>query len=273
MELDHGKLSRLMETAIVAARLAGQRAMEEIRYIKTSIKHGNELVTQADAHCQKIIIDRIKETYPDHGFIGEEGSEGKIFKQPPRGDEPIWWVIDPIDGTNNYAHGMLLFTVSVAAMYEGEPIAGAIFEPATESMYAAVKEGEAQLNGRRITASEETINEFESIGLDSHYEYEKDPMRWVSEVMNRTRFRNYGTTALQVAYVANGGLIATIANTPKLWDFAAGAIIAEMAGAVTTDWQGQKIFPVDLAGYEGEKFKAIFANKKVHPEIVELLKS
>ena len=168
---------------------------------------------------------------------------------------------------------MLLFTVSVAAMYEGEPIVGVIFEPATESMYAAVKEGEAQLNGRRINASEETINEFTSIGLDSHFEYEKDAMKWVSEIIHRSRFRNYGTTALQIAYVAKGGLIATIANTPKLWDIAAGAIIAEMAGAVTTDWQGQKIFPVDLAGYEGGKFKAIFANKNVHSQIVELLKS
>ena len=273
MELDHGKLSRLLETAIVAARLAGQRAMEEIRYIKTSIKNDNELVTQADAHCQKIIIDRIKETYPDHGFIAEEGSEGKIFKQPPRGDEPIWWVIDPIDGTNNFAHGMLLFTVSVAAMYEGEPIAGVIFEPATESMYAAVKEGKAQLNGRRIKASENEINSFESIGLDSHFEFENGVPNWACEIIKRTRFRNLGTTALQIAYVAKGGMIATIVNTPKLWDIAAGAIIAEMAGAVTTDWQGQKIFPVDPAGYEGGQFKAIVANRNVHSQIVEMLKS
>jgi myo-inositol-1(or 4)-monophosphatase len=273
MELDHGKLSRLLETAIVAARLAGQRAMEEISYIKTSIKNGNELVTQADGHCQKIIIDRIKETYPDHGFIAEEGSEGKIFKQAPRGDEPIWWVIDPIDGTNNFAHGMLLFTVSIAAMYEGEPIVGVIFEPATESMYAAVKEGEAQLNGRRINASEETINEFASTGLDSHFEFESGAMNWLREIIKRTRFRNLGTTALQIAYVAKGSMIATIVNTPKLWDIAAGAIIAEMSGAVITDWQGQKIFPVDPTGYEGRQFKTIVANRNVHSQIVELIKS
>jgi myo-inositol-1(or 4)-monophosphatase len=95
MELDQGYLSRLLETAIVAARLAGQRAMEEINYLKISQKSENELVTQADAHCQKIIIDRIKETYPDHGFIAEEGNDGpsrasgsndKLFRQAPRGD-------------------------------------------------------------------------------------------------------------------------------------------------------------------------------------------
>ncbi|MEA3227258.1 MAG: inositol monophosphatase family protein, partial [Planctomycetota bacterium] len=89
----------MLETAVVAARLAGQRAMEEINYVKASVKNGTELVTEADRRCQEIIIDRIKETYPDHGFIAEEGAEGKIFKQAPRGQDELWWIIDPIDGT------------------------------------------------------------------------------------------------------------------------------------------------------------------------------
>src|SRR4030042_4752900 len=170
MKLEQRDLSMMRETAIVAARLAGQKAMEEIDFIKSSVKNGNELVTQADSKCQKIIIDRIKEIYPDHGFIAEEGTEGKIFKQPPRGDERIWWIIDPIDGTNNFAHRMLLFTVSIGVMYEDTPIVGVIFEPATESMYTAVKNEEAQLNGRRINAGEETINGFASVGPASHFE-------------------------------------------------------------------------------------------------------
>jgi myo-inositol-1(or 4)-monophosphatase len=149
MVLEQRNLSRLLETAIVAARLAGQRAMEELNFIKASIKSDREMVTQADARCQQIIIDRIKETYPDHGFIAEEGSEDNIFKQPPRGAEPLWWVIDPIDGTNNFAHRMLLFSISIAVMYQGEPIVGAIFDPPTDSMFTAVKGGEAQLNSRR----------------------------------------------------------------------------------------------------------------------------
>jgi myo-inositol-1(or 4)-monophosphatase len=154
MALEYEELRKLLETGIVAARLAGQRAMEEINYTRTSVKGKDELVTETDSRCQKIIVDRIKETYPDHGFIGEEGGGGKMFRQEPRGDEKIWWVIDPIDGTNNFAHQMPLFTVSVAAMYEDEPVVGVIFDPATERMYTAFKGGEAQLNGRRITVSE-----------------------------------------------------------------------------------------------------------------------
>ncbi len=271
MILEQRDLSRMLETAIVAARLAGQRAMEEINYIKASVKNATELVTQTDARCQKIIIDRIKETYPDHGFIAEEGEEGKIFKQPPRGDELIWWAIDPIDGTNNFAHRMLLFTISIAAVYQGEPIVGVIFEPATDSMFTAVKGGEAQLNSRRIIASKDKMDKFTSVGLDSHYD--NGVPSWVCEIMQRTRFRNLGTTALQLAYVAKGGLIATIASDPRIWDITAGTVIAEAAGAIVTDWKGGKIFPVDLDSYQGQMFQLIAANKKVHGEILELLKS
>ncbi|OHB61180.1 MAG: hypothetical protein A2167_04965 [Planctomycetes bacterium RBG_13_46_10] len=272
MVIEQKDLSEMLETAIVAARLAGQRAMEEINYTKVSEKNATELVTQADTQCQKIIIDRIKENFPDHGFIAEEGQFGKLFKQPPRGDRAIWWVIDPIDGTNNFAHQVPLFAVCVAAMYKGEPIVGVIFDPATESMYTAVKDGEAQLNSRRILAGEEDINQFSSIGLDSHFESLGGLPAWIYEIIHRTRFRNLGTTALQIAYVAKGGLIATIVNTPKLWDIAAGAVIAEAAGAFVSNWQGEKIFPMDLDSYDGAKFQTIVANKKVHAEIVELLK-
>jgi myo-inositol-1(or 4)-monophosphatase len=270
MTLEQQDLSRMLETAIVAARLAGQRAMEEINYVKVSVKNDTELVTQADAHCQKIIIDRVKETYPDHGFIAEEGQQGRMFKQPPRGDEPFWWVIDPIDGTNNFAHGLLCFVVSVGVCFEGEPVVAVIFEPATESMFTAVKNGEAQLNGRRIEAGEGQIDKFTSVGLDSHFD--DGVPGWTCGIMQQSRFRNLGTTALQLAYVAKGAMVATIANTPKLWDIAAGALIVEAAGGLVTDWRGGKIFPVDADGYDGRKFQVVAANKKVQPEIVELLK-
>jgi len=272
MELEQKDLSRMLETAIVAARLAGQRAMEEISFVKASVKNATELVTQADARCQQIIVDRIKENYPDHGFIAEEGGQEKVFKQQPRGAQPFWWAIDPIDGTNNFAHRLPLFAISIATLHKGEPIVGVIFEPATDSMFTAVKGREAQLNGRRITASKEKMDKFSSVGLDSHFEFDNGLPGWVCEIIRRTRFRNLGTTSLQIAYVAKGSLVGTIVSTPKLWDIAAGAVIAETAGAVMSDWQGKRIFPVDVDSYQGEEFQVVTANKKVHPQIVELLK-
>ncbi len=124
---------------------------------------------------------------------------------------------------------------------------------------------------RRITASQEKINEFSSIGLDSHFD--DGVPGWVCEIMQRTRFRNLGTAALQLAYVAKGGLIATIVSRAKLWDIAAGALIVETAGALLSDWQGGKIFPVDLDDYQDGELQAVAANKKVHKELLKLIKS
>lgn len=271
MPLEQKDLSQLLETAVVAARLGGQHAMEEIRYVKAVRKSENELVTQADAQCQQIIVRRIKETYPDHGIIGEEGEQGRIFKQAPRTEPALWWAIDPIDGTNNFAHGIPIFTVSIAAMFAGEPVVGVVFDPATDSMFTAVKGGEAQLNGRRIVVSEEDVTKFASVGLDSHFD---DPLpAWVAQIMKQSRFRNLGTTALQLAYVGTGGLVATVVCAPKLWDIAGGAAVVEAAGGVVTNWLGEKIFPIDLEHYEAQASHVLAGNKKVHAKLLELIKT
>ena len=270
MVLDHGKLSRLMETAIVAARLAGQRAMEEMDFVKASVKNETEHVTHADLQCQQVIVDRIKQAYPDHGFIAEEGGEAGIFKQAPRGSEDIWWIIDPIDGTANFVHGIPSFTVCVSAVHEGRPVVGAVFEPATDSMFTAVVGGEAQLNSRRIAPGEAKMDRFSSVGIDSYYN--EGVPAWVCHVIQHTRSRNFGTTGLHLAYVARGALVATVAARPKLWDIAAGAVIAETAGAIVTGWKGEKLFPIDLQSYDGHEINTVAANKKVHKEILELLK-
>jgi myo-inositol-1(or 4)-monophosphatase len=266
MHLEQQDLSQILETAIVAARLAGQRAMEEIHYVEATLKNETELVTEADRRCQQIIVDRIRETFPDHGFIGEEGEPGKIFKRPPRDEPAPWWVIDPIDGTNNFAHGIPIFAVSIGVLFEGRPIAGVIFDPATDSIYTAVTGGEAQLNGRRIQSGQDDIGPVTSVGLDSHF---GDVLpSWVQNIVRQCRFRNFGTTAMQMVYVANGGLVGTIACTPKLWDIAAGVAIAEAAGAVTTDWQGQPLFPIELDTYEGRPFQLLVANRTAHPTLL-----
>jgi myo-inositol-1(or 4)-monophosphatase len=179
-------------------------------------------------------------------------------------------VIDPIDGTNNFAHQMPLFTVSLAAMYRDEPVVGVIFDPATERMYTAFKGGEAQLNGRRIFVSEEPMNRFTSVSLNSSFE---EPLpEWAQKIILHTRFRNLGSLALELAYLSCGGLVAVVAGAIKIWDIAAGVLIAETAGAVVTDNRGNKLFPVDVAAYNGSRFEIVAANKKVHAELLEMLK-
>ena len=271
MALEQKDLREILETAMVAARLAGQKAAEEINFLKVSVKNNIELVTQADGKCQKIIIDCIKENFPDHGFIAEEGENGKMFKLAPRSDEAIWWIIDPIDGTNNFAHKLPIYVVSIAAIYKNEPVVAVVFDPSTDSMFSAVKDLDAQLNDRRIQAGDQSIDKFASIGMDSHFE--NSLPQWVQALILRTRFRNLGTTALHLALVGSGAFIASIAAEPKLWDIAAGTLIAESAGAIVTDFKGQKIFPIDMESYNGEKIDIIAANKKVHQQLVDLINS
>ena len=271
MALSHSDISRILEVAVVAARLAGQRAMEEIKYVKSSVKNGTEIVTQADPICQQIIISRIKETYPDHGFIAEEGSQGKLFKQLPRAAQPIWWVIDPIDGTNNFAHGLLSFAVSIAAMYEGKPIVGVIFDPATDSMFTVAQGTDPQLNASKISTSDEAITKLASFGLDSHLPAEL--AKPVNAIMQQTRYRNLGTTALQFAYVASGGMIGTITTQAKLWDFAAGAMLVEAAGGIVTDMAGNTVFDTDVENYAGQGYNLLAANKKTHAELLKIFQT
>ncbi|MBC8377662.1 MAG: inositol monophosphatase [Planctomycetes bacterium] len=259
---------QMLETAIAAARLAGQHAQEQLRYIHRTIKNGNELVTQADPACQKIIIDHIRQHYPEHGLIAEEGPDGKLFHCPPRTGTPIWWVIDPIDGTNNYANGLLCFCVSIAAMYEGEPILGVIFDPATDSIFTAAQDMDAQLNGSRITVSEDDINPFASFAVDSHLNPETN--KGIQEMVQQTRFRCLGSTALHLAYVAKGAMIGMAAGSAKLWDIAAGAILIERAGGIVTDFHGNPLFPVALGDYNSECFGILATNQKIHKHTLEI---
>jgi myo-inositol-1(or 4)-monophosphatase len=258
----------MLETAVVAARLAGQRAMEELRYIRKTVKNGDEMVTQADPICQKLIIDRIRENFPDHGFLAEEGDEGQMLHIHPRSGQSIWWVIDPIDGTNNFANGLLCFSVSIAAIYQGKPIIGVIFDPTTDSMYTAAEDMDAQLNGSTITVSEDPVSPFSSFGIDSHLNPQNEPS--IQQIMESTRFRSMGSTAIHLAYVAKGALIGTICSSTRLWDFAAGAVLVERAGGVIFNRENKNPFPVDPQTYQGQSIPLIATSKKVQSQILEI---
>jgi myo-inositol-1(or 4)-monophosphatase len=263
-------LDKILDVAIAGARQAGQEALSKVGSTKTTIKNDSELVTETDRRCQEMIIDRIHSAFPEHGFIAEEGDEGRLFRQFPKDPEGIWWVIDPIDGTNNFAHGMPQFSVSIGAMQHGHPLAGVIYHPATDTLYTALKNGPSRENNLPIQAPNRPLNEYANIGLDSHF---GDTVPdWICHIMTQFRYRNLGTTALHLAYVAKGGYAAMIACTPKLWDIAAGALIAQNAGAVVTDWQGKPIWPHDLGAYQGQALSVVVGAPEAHREIIALIK-
>lgn len=268
MTLPATDLSRMLETAVVAARLAGQHAMEQLQYLHRSIKNGSELVTQADPACQKIIIDHIRQNYPDDGFIGEEGADGRLLKIPPRAGSSVWWVIDPIDGTNNFANKLLCFSVCIAAFYEGRPVIGVIFDPTTDSMYSTAQNMDAQLNNSTITVNTGPLDRFASFGVDSHRSELTAPGSLI--MMERTRFRCLGSTAIHMAYVASGAMIGMVSAATKLWDIAAGAILIERAGGKVTDPRANSLFPIDLEAYQGEPIATLATNSTNYSEILDI---
>lgn len=269
MALDNKDLSRFLEVAVVAARLAGQHALEQINYAKAVRKSTTELVTDADTQCQQIIVDTIMQNFPDHGIVAEEGKAGAIFKQPPRGDNDIWWVIDPIDGTNNFAQRVMNFAVSIGIIHKGKPVLGVIFEPSTDSMFTAAGNAPPQYNGTRISVSDNDITLFETIGIESVFT--DGVPSWITYLMKTLRCRGLGTTAMHLAYVAKGSFIAAAVQRPKLWDITAGSFLVASAGGIITDWKGNPIWPVDMQTYTSQTIKTLAANKKVHKKLLEIV--
>lgn len=270
MSMDSTEIRPILELATVVARLAGQKAMEELKFTTTSIKKDETMVTDADLKCQKIITDCIKEKYPDHGFIAEESASSEPLIQPPRGDQDVWWVIDPIDGTNNYAHGLMTFSVSIAAIHDNTPIVAAIYEPATDAMFTTSKDADAQLNMSRINVSDEAINQFASFSIDSHFKPGMAPA--IMDLMQKTRFRNLGSSALHLAYVAKGALIGAITTVSRLWDIAAGTLIIENAGGTVTDLEGNKLFPLeDIQAAAKKDYQILATNKKTKEDFLKMI--
>ena len=126
------------------------------------------------------------------------------------------------------------------------------------------------LNGRRITVSDEGFSIFSSVGTDSFFD--NGIPKWAITLMEKARWRSLGSSCLQLAYLAKGSLVGIVFVRPKIWDIAAGVLIAERAGANLSDWQGNKLFPIDLDKYEGQTFPTLGANKKVYSELLNLLK-
>ncbi len=270
--MDTAFLDTLVDTASQAARKAGDYALNQMGTVRASIKKGptgEELVTEVDRQSQAIIVDSIRAHFPDHGFIGEEGVDGGIFKQPPTGKDAVWWIIDPIDGTNNFALGLGLFAVSIGAMIQGRPVAGVIYCPFTGSLFTGRHGAPPQLNGQPTTCGSDSISIFTCVALDSHFGASVPP--WLNELMLRCRFRSLGAAALHMAYVANGALVGAVISLPKLWDIAAGAVLAEESGARVTNWEGQSLWPLDLEAYDGHKLPCVAANPTAHQEIMSLM--
>lgn len=209
-----------------------------------------DIVTEYDTKVEDLLIDEIKKNYPDHLVLGEEHeylSEAGFGEFLP--SKGYIWVIDPIDGTLNFASGIPLFAVSIALFYNGEPIAGVVYNPIIEEMFSAQKGNGATLNKQRIQVKELESLERSIVGISVARRKKDVELQKLADQVGG--MRALGTAAIALAYVAAGRLDAYWERDLNLWDIAAGVLLIQEAG-------GQ----VQLSNYEDKypiKILEIFA--------------
>ena len=216
------------------AREAGSLLMSYFGKVSIEYKGDVDLVTQADRASEKMIVERIRRQWPDHDLIGEEGSRretGSDFR----------WYVDPLDGTTNFAHRYPVFCVSMALEYKGERIAGVIYDPNRDEMFAAEKGGGAQLNGQpaRVSSTRLLKESLVATGFPSHKRHKNPNIHFYHQITLRSHgVRRAGSAALDLCYTACGRYDAYWEFNLNPWDTAAGVLLVQEAGGTVTNFSG-----------------------------------
>lgn len=230
----------MLDFTIQTARVAGRLLAERFgRKIEISNKSEIDLVTESDLASERLIIDRIKTHYPRHSILAEESGITEARDDDAQSD---WrWIIDPLDGTTNYAHGYPCFCVSIGLAHKGKLELGVVYDPIRDEMFAAERGQGASLNGRRIRVSP-TMNLSAAL-LCTGFPYDvrqrnEFARHFASFIMHAQGVRRDGAAALDLAYVAAGRFDGFWEEGLKPWDVAAGALIVAEAGGRITHYDG-----------------------------------
>src|SRR4051812_15245852 len=230
----------MLNFAIQTARDAGRILAEKFgrNALEISNKGDIDLVTEADLAAERFIIERIKSYYPRHAILAEE-SEASGIKYEGSGE--FKWIIDPLDGTTNYAHAYPCFCVSIALERDGRVEIGVIHDPVRDETFAAERGEGATLNGRRIHVSEVDVlnNAMLCTGFPYNVRELGDFARhFYNFIMNAQGVRRDGTAALDLAYVACGRFDGFWEEGLRPWDVAAGVLLIEEAGGHVSYYDG-----------------------------------
>ncbi len=254
----------LLECAKNAALLAGEILMEGFgTNYKIMNKEGrNNLVTEYDIKSEKAIIDYIKSKYPDHSFLAEES--GNTFNK-----NHVKWIIDPLDGTVNYANNLPIFSVSIAAEYNDEIVAGVVFNPILNELFYASKDGGAFVNGNQINCSKSEDMNTSFLVTGFPYNVDKNPYScvdtFVKVVLQGIPIRRLGSAAIDLAYVACGRFDGFWEINLNPWDTAAGFLLVEESGGKVTLYNNNK--------FSIYSDTIIATNGHIHNQVVELINS
>jgi myo-inositol-1(or 4)-monophosphatase len=230
-------MSQFLNVAERAARAGGAILLEYQHRITSREKGPRYLVTEADLASQRRVREVLLAEFPDHDFLGEEDDP----QAPPAARRDYRWIVDPLDGTLNYVHGLQAYAVSIALELRGEIIAGAVFDPILDECYAAAKGEGARLNGKPIKTSGCQKAEAALVAASFSPLVDRNSLevkRFIAALEACQGVRRLGSAALNLAYVATGRLDAYWATSVKIWDIAAGILLVREAGGLVTHVEG-----------------------------------
>ena len=233
------------EIAVETALAAGGVLRERLSLDRTiDFKGAIDLVTYADRASEELVEAAIVSRFPEHRFIGEETSF--LSGDTPTGSELYSWLVDPLDGTTNYAHRYPHFAVSIALEHAGQVILGVVYDPMRDELFVAERGGGATLNGAPIAVS--TIDSLERSLLGTGFAYSAEERRENARVWNgfltlAQGVRRDGSAALNLCYVACGRLEGFWERPLNAWDLAAGSLLVEEAGGVVAGYEGTPFGP------------------------------
>jgi myo-inositol-1(or 4)-monophosphatase len=244
------------------AKIAGEIAREGFRgQFEVELKSNVlDLVTEYDKKCESVIIDYIHKEFPSHNILAEESGSSQ-------GNSEYTWVIDPIDGTTNFAHGLPIFSVSIGVQKNGETICGAVYDVMRDAMYSAEKGSGAFCNQRRISVSENSDLRKSVLVTGFPYDIKENPDNAIEKfgafIKSCRAVRRLGSAAIDFCYVAEGVFDGFWEVSLNPWDICAGKLIVEEAGGIVTDFSNKKkdIFTKQI----------LATNKLVHDQMLEIL--
>jgi myo-inositol-1(or 4)-monophosphatase len=252
----------MLDFAIRVAQEAGRLLRDRLgTRIDITHKGAINLVTDVDLASERLIVDRIATHYPRHQVLAEEGGlaeSGSDYR----------WIIDPLDGTTNYAHSYPVFCVSIGLEHRGEIVLGVVYDPMRDELFTAERGGGAALNNRpvRVSATDDLMHSLLSTGFP--YDIRTSTLtnldHWANFAMNAQALRRDGAAALDLCYVACGRYDGFWELNLSAWDVAAGALIVTEAGGRVSDFQGG-----EFSAYKPE---IVASNGLIHDRMIEVLK-
>jgi myo-inositol-1(or 4)-monophosphatase len=230
----------MLNFAIETARDAGQLLLEKFDCgIKVSKKGDINLVTEADLASEALIIERIKSYHPKHAILAEESGNAVVT-----GSDNTWkWIIDPLDGTTNYAHGYPCFCVTIALEHEGEVVVAVTYDPTRNELFAAERGRGASLNNKpiRVSQTEDLGDALVVTGFPYDFKQRPHFARHLTDFLISSRgVRRDGSAAIDMAYVACGRFDGFWEEGLNPWDMAAGVLLIEEAGGQVSRYDGSK---------------------------------